>query len=129
MADDDTPREYDREYTKPLPGPLQIREGYDADRGEVIRFLVQLEYRRAGAWEPVVRYDHDGQGSSEATHDVTEEGIHVDVYRDAEKTATGAVSGPRDPNTALDTAEDHLAQNLQRYVERYERWHGIDRHP
>lgn len=126
---DDTPRDYDRHYTKPLPGLLQIREGYDTDRGQVTRFFVQLEYRRAGAWEPVVRCDHDSEGSAEATHDVTEDGIHVDVYRDGEKAATEQVTGPQPATTAFDTAEDHLAKNLQRYVNRYERWHGINSDP
>jgi len=58
--------------------------GYDTKRGGVIRFVVQLEYLVdpvAGEWATVVHYDHDSKGSDEATHDVTEEGVHIDIYR------------------------------------------------
>ena len=57
VSENDTPREYDRTYPKPLPGPLQIRIGVDTDRGEVVRFLVRFEYRRSGEWDTVVRID------------------------------------------------------------------------
>jgi hypothetical protein len=79
---DDRPREYDRQYERPLPGPLRIRVGRDVDRGEVTRFVVQFEYAHDDGWHEVVRYDHDCEGSVEATHDVTTEGLHIDIYRD-----------------------------------------------
>lgn len=31
MTDEDEPRTYDREYERPLSGPLQIRVGLDTD--------------------------------------------------------------------------------------------------
>jgi len=74
---DDAPRDYDREYRRPLSGPLQIRVGFDRDKDDVTRFVVQLEYHHAGEWHPVVRYDHDGTGESEHAHDVTDEGLHI----------------------------------------------------
>lgn len=125
VTEDNTPRDYDRLYQRALAGPLQIRVGLDVSGGEVTRFLVQLEYRRGGSWDTVVRYDHDAEGSAESSHDVTEEGLHIDIYRDGEKHVTEYVVGPRPAGIALDTAEDHLAQNLERFVERYERWHDI----
>lgn len=122
----DTPRDYDREFRRPLPGPIQARVAYDHNRGEIERFLVQLEYHHGGEWREVVRYDHDAVGSDEAAHDVTEEGLHVDIYRDGETEATEYISPPLEASVAMDRAEDHLSKNLQRFVKRYERWHGIN---
>lgn len=125
----DGPRDYDREYTRSLPGPLRERVGRDTDHGEVTRFVVQLEYYHDDGWNTVVRYDHDAEGSEEASHDVTEEGLHIDIYRDGGTDADEFVSPPLPAAEALDLAEDHLAQNLQRFVRRYEQWHGITRDP
>ena len=122
---DGPPREYDREYRRPLPGAAQVRIGFDRKKDVVTRFVVQLEYRHGGAWQPVVRYDHDGTGASEHAHDVTEEGVHMDIYRDGEKHVTEYVAPPLSGAVGLDRAEDHLQNNLQRFVNRYERWHKI----
>lgn len=56
----DAPREYDKEYTAPIRGPVRQRVGVDIDRGDVTRFVVQLEYLiepYPGGWATVVRYD------------------------------------------------------------------------
>jgi len=50
----------------------------------VTRFTVQLEYRHDDEWREVVRYDHDGTDIG-GGHDVTEEGLHIDIYRDGEQ--------------------------------------------
>lgn len=125
MTDDDTPREYDREYQRSLSGPVRVRVGFDREKQTVTRFVVQLEYHHSGEWYPVVRYDHDGTGESEHAHDVTEDGIHMDIYRDGQKDATEYVAPPVPGSIALDRAEDHLQQNLQRFINRYEQWHGL----
>lgn len=122
---DAAPREYDREYRRALSGPVQVRVGLDRERGTVTRFVVQLEYHRAGEWEPVVRYDHDGRGKSERSHDVTEEGLHIDIYRDGEKHATEYIVPTHSGAEGLNRVEDHLAENLQRFINRYEQWHGL----
>lgn len=119
------PRDYGREYTRLLPGPLRLRLGYTTDRGEVRRFLVQLEYAVGGEWLEVVRYDYDPGAAEEMAHDVREEGLHIDMYRDGEKVDTRQVSGPIEPDEAFDRAEEHLETHLQTIVERFERWHGI----
>lgn len=80
------PREYGREYTKPLAPSLRERLGYSHERGNVTRFVVQLEYRLGGDWTEVVRYDHDPE--SEHGHDVEDEGLHIDVYRDGKRLRT-----------------------------------------
>ncbi|PSQ06523.1 hypothetical protein BRC97_06075 [Halobacteriales archaeon QS_6_71_20] len=125
MSDDTGPREYDREWTVPIGDSARRRVAVSTESGEVVRFLVQLEYRHADGWRPVVRYDHDIGGSSEAAHDVTDEGLHIDIYRDSEKEATEFVTAPLPAGVALDHAEDHLAENLERYIRRYQEWHGI----
>jgi len=82
------PRDYDKAYAAPQGGPVRQRVGIDLERGRVTRFVVQLEYLidpQTDEWAVVVRYDHDAEGSAEATHDVTEEGLHIDIYRDGEK--------------------------------------------
>lgn len=120
---DDEPREYDREYCRPLPGPVQVRVGRDTDRGDVTRFLVQLEYRLEEEWKIVVRYDHDPGGPHAMSHDVTEEGLHMDIYRHGEKVATEFITGSLPAEIALDTAEEHLAENLEWFIQRFEEWH------
>ena len=77
-------------------------------------------------WEPVVRYDHDAEGSIEATHDVTEEGLHIDIYRDGEKIGSHELTPSLPANDALNAAEDHLAEHLDGYIRRFEEWPGIN---
>lgn len=124
---EDGPRDYDLEYTAPEGGPVRRRLGIDVDRGTVTRFVVQLEYltnTEPGEWETVVRYDHDSFGSDEATHDVTEEGLHIDVYRNDEKIDSHELTPPLQANDALERAEEHLNEHVDGYIRRFERWHG-----
>lgn len=119
----DTPRDYDREFIARTGSNVRRRLGYSHDHGTVIRFVVQLEYQHEGEWKPVVRYDHDP--SSENGHDVTEEGLHLDVYRDEAKYRTEYVAPPVSAGLALDFAEDHMNENAERFTRRFEEWHGI----
>jgi len=119
----DEPRDYDRELTKGRSGRTRVRLGFDTDRGEVTRFVLQLEYRLDDAWVEVVRFDHDPE--SEVAHDVTEEGVHMDVYREEQKLRTEEIFPPMDASEALTFAEDHLARHAERYIKRFEQWHGI----
>ena len=126
---DDGPRDYDLEYTAPEGGPVRRRLGIDVDRGQVTRFVVQLEYLLEAdpeEWATVVRYDHDAEGSDEAAHDVTEEGLHIDVYRDGEKVDSHELTPPMEANDALEHAEDHLSEHLDGYIRRFEQWHEIN---
>lgn len=117
------PREYDREYTTPLEYRVRRRIGYSHEHGEVTRFVVQLEYRSNGDWREIVRFDHDPE--SDHAHDVTREGVHMDVYRDGEKLRSEEVFPSMPANDALTFAEAHLNQHAERYVKRFEEWHGI----
>jgi hypothetical protein len=120
---DDEPREYDREFTTPLEYRTRRRIGYSHERGAVTRFVVQVEYRVNGEWLEVVRFDHDPE--SDHTHDVTEEGVHMDVYRDGEKIRSEEVFPPMKASDALTFAEEHLNQHAERYINRFEEWHEI----
>ena len=127
MTDDS--RNYDKEFTTRVHRRARRRLGIDVDRGQVKRFVVQLEYLidpHPEAWEPVVRYDHDAEGSAEATHNVTEDGLHIDIYRDGEKINSHELTPPLPANDALSAAEEHLTEHLQGYVQRFEEWHGIN---
>jgi hypothetical protein len=119
----DVPQQYDREYTARVASAVRRHLGYSHDLGEVTRFVVQLEYLYEGEWAPVVRYDH-GPGSDHG-HDVSEEGLHIDVYRDGGKYREEYVAPPMPAGVALDFAEDHLSENVQRFTRRFEEWHQI----
>jgi len=124
----DNPRDYDRAYTAPQGGAVRQRVGIDLERGRVTRFVVQLEYLidpQTDEWAVVVRYDHDAEGGTEATHDVTEDGLHIDIYRDGEKIDSHELTPPLPANDALNAAEEHLADHLEGYVRRFEQWHRI----
>lgn len=117
--------EYDREWTTPSGSRARKRLGYSHDRGHVTRFVVQLEYRLGGEWVEVVRSDHDEEG--EFAHDVTDEGLHLDVFRDGEKVDTDQLTGPLPADVGFTLAEEHLAEHAERYVTRFEQWHKTDR--
>lgn len=106
-----------------LASRVRLRTGFTTTRGEVTAFLVQLEYRLDGDWAVVVRYDHHSE--ARMGHDVTKEGLHRDVYRDGEKSFVERVTGPTPAKEGLDFAEEDLRENAQRYIKRFEKWHGI----
>lgn len=50
----------------------------------------------------------------------------MDVYRGGEKLRTEQVSPPLPANEGFNAAEDDLQENAERYVKRFERWHGVN---
>jgi len=117
------PREYDREFTTPLEYRVRRRIGYSHNHSEVTRFVVQMEYRLDREWVEIVRFDHDPE--SDHGHDVTDEGVHLDVYRDGEKIQAEEVFPPMPASDALTFAEEHLNEHAEQYINRFETWHGI----
>lgn len=116
----------DYEVTPPpdrLADRVQLRTAFSTERGVVTRFVIQLEYWLNGEWRQVVRYDHDREAPG--GHDVTEEGLHRDVYRDGEKHRIEEVSPPVPANEAFEYAEEDLRESVERFVRRFERWHGV----
>lgn len=122
----DIPRNYDREYTKPIQADARVRIGYSREGSEISRFVVQLEYRLGEDWTEVVRFDHDTAGATEMAHDVADKGLHMDVYRAGEKVDTVSVTGPIPPAVGFTTAEEHLAEHTERYIKRFKEWHPTD---
>lgn len=77
MSDPDTA------YTDWIEFPnAQIRFILDTN-GTPSQFLIQLEYRMERSWMTVVRFDHHPKSPN--GHDITEEGLHMDVLRNGEK--------------------------------------------
>lgn len=85
--------------------------------------MVQLEYWLDGDWREVVRYDHDI--AAPGGHDITEEGLHLDIYKDGKKVDARIVSPPIPANEGFNAAEDDLLHNAQRYIRRFEQWHEV----
>ncbi|MFB6148518.1 MAG: hypothetical protein ABEJ48_02530 [Halobacteriales archaeon] len=85
--------------------------------------MTQLEYWLDGDWRQVVRYDHDKKAPG--GHDVTEEGLHLDIYREGEKVESKEVTGPIPANEAFEYAEDDLKKNYVDYLRRFEQWHDV----
>jgi hypothetical protein len=108
----------------------RIRTDIGTEHGDVTRFVVQLEYNvepnllEPNDWRQVARFDHEPD--AEGGHDVTEEGLHMDVYRDEEKAEVRrdfpAVSLRGAPAFCKQTLSDRAPELLARF----ERWHGID---
>jgi hypothetical protein len=117
-------REFDKAYKAPLSDRARVRFGADIERGDVERFLVQLEYRMADGWTPIVRSDHNSAAVD--GHDVESEGVHMNLYRDGEKYDVRQIGPPMSANAGLDRAEDHLVGDYQRHVKRFERWHNLN---
>lgn len=96
-------REFDTEYETHLTDRVRVRFGADIERGNVERFLVQLEYRLVSGWTTIVRSDHNP--TTEYGHDATEEGAHMDLYRDGKKVEVRQIGPPMSANAALNRAE------------------------
>lgn len=112
----------------------RIRRRFEADGGSITEFVVQLEYdidaipteQSEPAWRAVARFDHDS--TSEGGHDVTEEGLHLDVYRDGERYRRIRGFPRLSPGPAMRYCEEYLMANADRLLARFEGWHDIDHH-
>jgi len=107
-----------------LADRVQLRTRFSTDSGTVSRFMIQLEYWLDGAWREVVRYDHDRDAAG--GHDITTEGLHLDVYRDGDKHRLEQITGPIPANEGFTAAEADLHENAEQYIRRFESWHGIN---
>jgi hypothetical protein len=120
---EDGPREYDRTYEEVVYHRVRRRAGYSRNQQTITRFVAQLEYKLDDEWHPIVRFDHDP--ASDHGHDVTTEGVHMDVYRDGQKERVEEVFPPMPATDAFTFAEEHLKQHAEQYINRFEQWHGI----
>jgi len=112
------------EHEKWIEWPhARLRAERVIDSGTVVRFVVQLEYDLDDEWQPMVRFDHDTR--SEGGHDVTQEGLHMDVYRAGEKyrveTGFPSVPLPEAPRYC----ERYINERAEDLLRRFEQWHDI----
>lgn len=110
---------YDREFTT----IINLRAGFTTERGAVTRFFVQLEYWLDGEWLEVVRFDHDP--ASDGGHDITEDGLHVDVFRDGQKYRVETDFPPVELNRAPRYCTAYVREHADRLIRRFERWHDV----
>ena len=118
-------RGFDHSYERLLTDRVRVRFGYDSEHGNITRFLIQLEYRMADGWTPIVRSDHNPPAVY--GHDVESEGVHMDLYRDGEKVEEREIGPTMPPSAALNTAEEHLVGDYEQHVRRFEQWHNLNR--
>lgn len=102
----------------------RIRFELDVHHGIPTRFVVQLEYRIYDEWRPVARFDHDSTGNQ--SHDVTEEGLHMDVYRNGEKYRVERGFPPVRLKRAPRYCKSYVRSNADRLLRRFEEWHNLD---
>ena len=109
----------------------RIRRELRTESGEIVRFVVQLEYDVAAAtegdsspaWCVVARFDHDV--TIEGGHDVTAEGLHLDIYRNGERYDRLWDFPTLSPGAAMRYCEAYLMNWSELFLARFERWHGI----
>lgn len=107
----------------------KVRRKFSTYRGDVRGFVLQLEYNLTASldggspaeWTPVARFDHNEDGP----HDIREEGLHLDVYRDGEKYRRVRNFPAVVPNEAIGFCEQYFKQNADYLLARFERWHNI----
>lgn len=119
-----------------------LRVEIDKVRGTPVQFTVQLEYRlvndnratiddlrddrdegRLGEWVPVVRFDHSSEG--EMSHDIREEGLHMDIYRDGRKHLVKEDFPSVPLLHAVHYCETYIQDNADQLLRRFEQWHDL----
>jgi hypothetical protein len=85
---------------------------------------VQLEYWLDGEWLEVVRFDH--APDAEMGHDITEEGLHMDIYREGVKHCVKGDFPPVKLNRAPRYCTAYIRENAERLIRRFERWHNVN---
>jgi len=99
------------EFHRFLNDSNALRVRFEVERGQVLKFVVQLECRFGDdtTWTPVIRYD-------------TAHGFaHCDRHHPYEPTVKTEMD-TKDYNEALNVAMDDLVDNWSNYRRRYEEW-------
>lgn len=115
----------DREYTVALKYDTRLRVGHTIVRGTPVEFVVQLEYHLDGEWRIVARFDHNPD--LRMGHDVTDEGLHLDIYRNGAKHYVERDFPAVNIYDAIAYCETYLERNAVELIGRFERWN--DTHP
>lgn len=109
----------------------RIRRELETTDGAITRFVYQLEYDIAATpagthspdWRPVARFDHST--AANRGHDIREEGLHLDLYRDGEKYRVLTGFPPVSLENSPQFCERFLEKNAERLLEQFERWHDL----
>lgn len=118
----------DIEYKEWLEYPyLRLRVEIDKQDGIPTRFVVQLEYKLEDEWMEIARFDHNKNNG----HDITDEGLHMDLYKDGEKYDV-IRDFPHVPSAIpLSDAPQYcimyIKKNLDKFVQRFEKWHNVEK--
>lgn len=102
---------------------VRIRTEFEKRRGVVMRFVVQLEYNsqpdvlEADDWRQVARFDHDP--AAPGGHDVTKEGLHMDIYSDGKKVAVARDFSEVPLNEVIDFCERVLRNRSDELLARF----------
>lgn len=102
----------------------RVRFELDARHGIPTQFVVQLECCVCSEWRTIARFDHDGTG--EQSHDITEEGLHMDVYRNGEKYSVERGFPPVPLNRAPRYCKSYIKSNADQLIRRFEQWHDLN---
>lgn len=116
-----------REYTAILHAPaVRRRTILGLIEGQVSSFCVQLELNHAPAsgapddWRYIARFDHNPQNTD--GHDITEEGLHMDIRHPSEEDRTYRNFPPVPLGRAPGYAEDHFDGHYLEICDRYFDW-------
>ena len=117
-------------YTTWLEYPYaRIRTEIGIDRGDVEWFIARLEYNTATGlnesddWRQVAGFDHHPQ--ADWGHDIIADGLHLDIYREGEKTEVARGFPQVDLANAVDFCQRFLRKNADELIEQFESWHGL----
>lgn len=115
----DPPNGYDRPFGFDIqPDDCYITVGFDKQRNDIPRFLVQLHYQQeSDQWTDIARFDHDE--TDPEGHDVYNEGLHVDVRRPTGREVTLEPSHPplpADRGVVLRGCTEYLESEVQFFV-------------
>lgn len=116
-----------REIEAVLQAPIVRRRTIlEKERGRLRAFCVQLEFNHcpttgeADDWKYIARFDHNP--ASLEGHDITEEGLHMDLRHPVEGDRTSYGFPPVPLSRAPAYAEDHFDEKYLEICERYLSW-------
>lgn len=92
--------------------------------GTPSQFFIQLECHVADVWEPVVHFDHNPTAPD--GHDIVEEGLHMDIYRDGEQYMVRDDFPPVSLSYAPRYCTTYIETNADRLLRRFEQWHDLN---
>jgi hypothetical protein len=101
----------------------ELRYWLETTRSEVEEFVVQLYCWHDGAWRLVCQFDHTPSLSD--GHDVTTEGVHLDLFdADGNKvdTETANHPAPVNPRFAWEYANRYIEVRNVQLIQRWPQW-------